>query len=107
MSLKHLIKLALVLAGIVIVEPVMPRADNAISAGAATAPPNLVAAVAQASAEPHWRTELFADGRVAAIGVDTISGVTHVVGIACGDSQRPEIAANVRGNAVFPHALRT
>ena len=70
-----------------------------------TAPMTLMAAVTRTPATSGWRIEVLADGRVAAIGVDSAEGIVRVIGIACGESKRPEIAANVRGSAAFPRAL--
>ena len=102
-----ILALTLLAPGVGIAQSPMPSSERPLSStsGPPTAPMTLIAAVARASADSGWRTELLADGRAAAIGVDSAEDVVRVVGIACGESKRPEIAANVRGSAAFPRAL--
>ena len=68
-------------------------------------PAPLTAALAAAPGTVGWRVESLADGRIAAIGADAISGPMRVIGIACGASKRPEIVAAVRGGASLPRSL--
>lgn len=83
----------------------------AIGTGCATAAPGpvgpapLLAALSAAPGSDTWRTEKLSDGRIAAIASDAKDGPMRVIGIACGASKRPEIAAVVRGGASFPRAL--
>lgn len=65
----------------------------------------LTAALTVAPVAIGWRVEKLADGRLAAIGTDATAGPMHVIGIACGASKRPEIAADIRGGASGPRAL--
>ena len=83
------------------------RSSGPLSSASAspTAPVTLMAAVTATAETSGWRVEVLADGRAAAIGVDSAEGIVRVIGIACGESKRPEIAANVRGSAAFPRAL--
>lgn len=77
--------------------------DPAIAQSAARTP--LIAALTAAPGAVGWQMEKLADGRIAAIGSDATAGPMHTIGIACGASKRPEIAATVRGGASFPKAL--
>ena len=99
--------LTLFVPGVALAQSPMPNSESPLSStsGPPTAPMTLMVAVARASVAPGWRTELLADGRAAAIGVESAGGVVRVIGIACGESKRPEIAANVRGSVTFPRAL--
>jgi hypothetical protein len=64
-----------------------------------------VRALAQQAPPAGWRTQTIANGIVAAIGVGTIGGATHVVGVACSAEKVPEIAHAVHGGQGRPRAL--
>ncbi len=101
MMLAHRARYAFAIATAVV-------ASGAVTNSAWAQSPNrapLVAAVAAAPGGTGWRTVTLSDGHVAAIGADAASGPMRVVGIACGASKRPEIAAEARGGAPFPRAL--
>lgn len=95
------VRLAIVVAAGIGVALRAAPAQEAVRA----APVNLMAAVARTAAEPGWRVEPLADGRLAAIGVSRAGEVTQVIGIACGTSHRPEVAVDARGAVSMPRAF--
>jgi hypothetical protein len=85
--------------------PPPSKAAPSAPAVAPSAPVSLPAAVARTAAQPGWRVEALADGRLAMIGVNVAGDVTHVIGVACGASYRPEIAVDARGALAMPRAI--
>jgi hypothetical protein len=85
--------------------PASPPAGTPAARPAPAPPVSLTAAVARTAAQPGWRVEPLADGRLAMIGVNVTGEVTHVIGIACGASHRPELAVDARRAVAMPRAI--